>query len=89
MRLQSTAKKPNKQFETQREQKGTHLSNYNLVGKGQEKDLSEINLEGQGKVAPLCSTSVDEGEKSSFLFSFPINCEADEKVNEGFPIYTI
>lgn len=55
VRLQRTAKKPNKEFETQKEQKGTHLSNYNLVGKGQEKDLSEINLEGQGKVFPLCA----------------------------------
>lgn len=52
---QRTAKKPNKQFETQKEQKGTHLSNYNLVGEGQEKDVSKINLEGQGKVVPLCA----------------------------------
>lgn len=50
-----TAKKPNKQFETQKEQKGTHLSNYNLVGEGHGKDFSEINLEGQEKVFPLCA----------------------------------
>lgn len=73
MKLQSTAKKPNKQSETQKEQTGTHLSNYKLVGKGQEKDLSKIKLEGQGKVAPLCAHRQQqemEGEKvlSHFLF---------------------
>lgn len=67
------SKKPNKQSETQKEQTGTHLSNYKLVGKGQEKDLSKINLKGQGKVAPLCAHQQQqemEGKKvlSYFLF---------------------